>query len=550
MRAFPLIRWTALVAVAAMLFIPSMTQAQETPGGTYAAWVKHRNAVAQDSAAARYYTFTGIPSAADAVPNLAGDKSGPMAFHLEPEPGAAADAFKMVPGRWAQTQAVRLDQGYFAAPAPALTGKAFTATLWFRKLGQGAHRGNDRSTTGMLLAMGNGYYEGWRVTTAYPSRRIGFEIGRPQGAIRCETEAVADGVWHHLAVTWDGRTMRVYLDGEPAASAAYDGPYTPPGGPGQFSQGEFRVGFAGSGIGSVVMDVDEAALYQRALSPEEVLQDAYFYAPFTKNQMAQWTAADSDADRGEYGAAKRELTALLASGGLHPDAAALVRLHLCDLDRRDGESVAAASQIQKVLDTPQVAARLHRQAMEKLLAVLGESAGAALPRSLYDRLLGQPEITPDERLALRLNLGHSLVAAKNYAGARAEYRKIAEAPDAPAAWRTLARLCAARTFVRAGQYAPAKAAFVQIKAHPGAAHNSMAARATAREADEALSEIARLQLGQPAADPQAGRVRLAKRSRAGADAVCRSERLATRTTAHRAKPFCDFGTGAGTPFAS
>lgn len=488
---------------------------QETPGGTYADWAKHRGIVAGDASVERLYTFESIGGAGDPVPNLAGDKSQPLTFHRDAALGASPDRFQLAPGRWPEHPAPRLDQGYFAAPAPSSPVHAFTATLWFRKLGQGALRGNDGATNGMLLAMGNGYYEGWRVTTAYPSRRIEFEIGRPEGAVGCETEAVADGVWHHLAAVWDGRAMRVYIDGEPAASREYGGPYTPPGGAGQFSRGQFRIGYADSGIGSVVMDVDEAAVYRRALSPQEVFQDAYFYAPVTEGRRAHWTAADAALARSDDLAARRELTALLAAPGLNGDLAALARLRLADLNRRGGRSLAAAALIQDVLETPIVATRLHRQASERLRALLEESAGAPLPRRLYDRLLSRPETTPEERRTLRLNLGHSLAAANNYAAARAEYDRITAVPDAPAAWRTLARLCAARTFVRAGDYARAQAAYEQIKSRPDAPRNSMAARATIAEAGERLGEIARLRVGLPAADPLAGRIQLAKRPKPG-----------------------------------
>lgn len=506
------VTWPASVL---LLFLMASAQAAETPGGTYADWARHRDAVARDGAAERFYVL-GESGRADApVPNQAGDRSEPLSFHLDAVPGAARDGFKLVPGRWPGHPAVRLDQGHFAARAPGGTSGAFTATLWFRALGQGARRGNDGATDGMLLAMGNGYYEGWRVTTASPSRRLGFEIGRPAGSARCDTEAVAGGVWHHLAATWDGRAMRLYLDGAPAAEGTYAGPYTAPGRADPDGRGEFRVGYAGSGIGSAVLDVDEAALYRRALSAQEVFEDAYFYAPLTGGQRAHWAAADADTSRRDFPAARRELAALLGSGGLHPDIAALARLRLCDLDRRAGEVGRAASELQAVLGAPRIATRLRRQAQERLVVVLADGAGASLPRGLYDQALSSPEVTPEERRTLRLDLGHSLAAAKDYAAARAEYGRIAAAPDAPPEWRRLARLCAARTFVRAGDYAGAQAAYQRIRERPDAPPGSMAARAELAEADERLGEVARLRAGRAAADPLAGRTRPAPRPAPG-----------------------------------
>lgn len=491
---------TALIALFAV-FAVGMARAADLAGGTAADWAKHREAVLQDASAERFYSFDAGISADDPVPDLAGDQAAPLVFHRE---GVAGTGFQRVPGRWPGRMAARLDASYFAAPAPVGPGTAFTATLWFRKLGQGLLRGNDLSTNGMLLAVGNGYYEGWRVTTAYPSRRMNFEIGRPEGSVGFDTEAVADNAWHHLAVSWDGRLMRVYVDGEPVSTGAYAGAYTAPKG-----GGEFRVGFAGSGIGSVILDVDEAVLYRRALSSEDIFRDAYFYAALTGGEMARWTAANAAEARHDDAAARKELSALLTASGLNRDVAALVRLRLCDVDRRSGESLAAAGEIRKVLANPAVATRLHRQAMEKLLAVVQESAGASLPRALYEQALAQPELSLADKLAVRLNFGHSLAAAKDYAGARREYAQIADMPTAPTSWRRLARLCAARTFVRAGDYARAKAAYAQIRAEKDAPLGSEA------EVDERLGEIARLASGKPAFDPQAGRLRLPKQPAPG-----------------------------------
>lgn len=346
----------------------------ENPGGTYAEWLHYSDTLRRDPEVVRYYAFDSLRNEADPVSNLAGDHTGPLTFHLEPAPNAPQDTFQLVPGRWSEKKAVRLDQGYLVARAPEVTGNAFTATLWFRKLGQGAYRGNDGTANGMLLATGNGYYEGWRLTTAYPSRKIGFEIGRPQGSFGLNTaDPIADGSWHHLAATWDGHTMCVYVDGELAGQSAFTGPYTPP------ANGEFRIGFAGSGVGSTIMDVDEAVIYRRALSAEEVFRDAYFYENITDAQMLQRATAEGWLAQKRYVQAEEAFKALLQSPGLHRDFALAVQLRLIDLMRLEARPVPAARELNRILDIPDLPGRLHKLAMEKLTTVLLESAGAAIP---------------------------------------------------------------------------------------------------------------------------------------------------------------------------
>ena len=496
----------AASACAAAVLLGVAAAGAESASGSYEDWTKRRDAVSKDASVVRYYALEGLQSATDPVPNLAGDKGEPLVFKMEPKPGAPKDDFKLVEGRWPAKKAVRLNQGYLCAKPADVTDKAFTAVLWFRKNGQGAHRGNSGTTNGMLLVVGNGYWDGWRLTTWYPDRHIGFEIGRPQpsSSVGINTGAVADGAWHHLAATWDGKEMRVYVNGDLAASGEFSGSYTPPKG------GQFRIGYANAGVGSVVLDVDEVVLYSRALSAEEIFRDIHFHVPFPDGLLAGLGAANAAAAKKDFASAESGLAALLKTEGLHRELAAALRMKLGDLLRKQGKGAASAAEFAKVLDTPDLPTRLGKQALETLLALLREGAGASLPRGVCDRLLSMPELGPTERLSLRLSLGHSLAAAKDFPGARAEYAKIADAQDAPPAWRSLAQLCAAQTCVREKDYAAAKAAYEKAKALSPAASGHQA-----WEADERLREIARLQAGQLARDPLAGRAQIPKRPAPG-----------------------------------
>ena len=341
----------------------------EQAGGTYEDWLRRRDAVSRDPDVVRYHTFDGLRAAGDAVPNLAGDKAEPLAFGMEAAPGAAKDELRLVEGRWSSKKAVRLDQGFFQSKAPDVTSAGFTAVLWFRKHGPGAHKGNGGTLNGMLMAAGDGYWSGWRLHTGYPSKTIGFEIGRPQPshAVHVGTGPVADGVWHHLAATWDGREMRIYVDGDLGAAGPHAGPYAQ-------TKGPFRVGFAGAGVGSAVLDVDEVVLYGRALAPEEVFQDVYYYAPLAKDLRARLGVAGAAEARKDHAAAERELAAAASTAGLHADVAAALRLRRGGALRAQGRTPVAAQEYARVLDAPGMPDRLGRQAMEAMLVLLQEGA--------------------------------------------------------------------------------------------------------------------------------------------------------------------------------
>lgn len=76
------------------------------------------------------------------------------------------------------------------------------------------------------------------------------------------------GIWQHLAVTWDGTTVRYYLNGQANGSAAFAGP---------LNSNNTHVGIAARPVGSTGSGwfdgwLDELRLYGRALSDTEIAE--------------------------------------------------------------------------------------------------------------------------------------------------------------------------------------------------------------------------------------------------------------------------------------
>ena len=151
--------------------------------------------------------------------------------------------------------------------------------------------------------------------------------------------------------------------------------------------------------------------------------------------------------------------------------------------------------------------------MTILAAGRSESAGAqpapiALQSALALLAAGTPESAAVKPVPpswqAKLAEGHRLFAAGDYPAARTAYAEVVRSAEAPGHWRSAAQLQIAASYVRQKQYAEAEAAYRQLSQMPDIpAHHRW-------EAQQCLQELARLQQGQPAQDPNLGRTPLPK----------------------------------------
>jgi len=510
--------------------------------GTYAAWVAHRDALLKDPTLLRYYTFEkGTGDAGDLIPNLVADEA-PLTRALARQPDEPA---QKIEGRWPEKQAVRLDRAFLAAPAFDVTDRQFTVEAWVRVNGPGTVPGDTPTQTGTLLSVGIGFWDGWRITMSYPDRPTMFEMGRPApvNAFAIRTQPVPDRVWHHLVALWDGKQTALYLDGLRMARGDYTGDYTPPK-PGA----QFRIGFAGYGWGSCVLDVDEVAIYKRALSPTDILRHAYVGAPLSDALAARFARGSKALDGGDSATAATEFAALAKLTGLAPEFVALARVRLGQALLAQQRTSDALTALTPVMDAPGVPEGLRSLALAPLRQLAVATSDA--PASLYETLLAKAaEMSPREVANLRLNLarryardgkreqaeqqfqevlsmadlpprekldvilqaGHLAAQAGDFEGARKQYAAVMGVADAPPQFRSLAQLCLARSYVQQKNWAKATSAYGLVKDLDGVPPSHV------WEAEECLREIARLKAGQLARDPAWSRVQLPKRPKPGVE---------------------------------
>ncbi len=496
---------------------------------------RYQEALSQHPAALRYYDFAELTPDSPTAPSLAGDEA-PLRY-VEAEP------LRLVEGARPGTKAVRLDRGYLQGEPFEVGEEGITVTIRFRKHGQGAHLGNDRPN-GMLFALGNGYWEGLRVWTPNPAGTLHFEIGRPQpqNAFGMGTaEPASDGTWHHLAATWDRRQMRLYLNGVLLRAADFDGDYTPPA-------GAFRVGYAGAGIGSLAMDVDEVAVFRGALAADEILAQTFFRGSVPEPVRGPIRQATDAIARDDWPTAEAAFAALAEDEGVPAGYRAVAKIGRGRALRQQNQPQAALAEFARVAADAQLPETLRMAAARLTLHYERGVMGAAAPREVFERLLEEEALTGRDRLAaklgfaerlldegeaeaarrifneilesgelsgsdawnLRLQRAHAYLAAGDYAAARDAYDALAGADEVPPEVRGIARLTAAHSRFLEEDYSAAAAAF------GGIAEDGDLLPHHRWEAGERRSEMERLAQGQPARDPAASRTKLRELPEPGA----------------------------------
>ncbi len=490
-------------------------------------WETFHERLKRTPGVARYYTFQDLLPTGRSTRSVAGGREA--ASYAGPEP------FELTRGRWPGKKAVRLDRGAFQAKPVEPTLSGFSFEMWFCKHGQGAQLGNGR-TNGMLFAQGNGYWEGLRVWSDYPAQRLRLEWGRPKprNAVGVTVpDPVPDGVWQHLAVTWDGQQARVYLNGLVCGVLSQTGPYTPP-------KGSLRIGYADAGIGSLKLDVDEFVAFGRCLSASEVLEHALLGEPVPGGLRRLLAEANEALAREDWSGAVAAFTEVVERSQAVPAVCATARLGLALALRRQNRLRQAAAQCVQVFTDRAAPAHLRDWAARSCLVVQRGVAWPLGPRAVYERLLRFPDLTVSQRVAARLCLAECCLADGDAAAAREQYQRLAEDAGVDEQTRRDCQLQVAHTFRFEGRFNQARQHYAELAGRDDAPPElrglallaladtyalekrwSEAAEAFARaaadkrllphhrwEANQREQEMRRLAKGLPAVDPNQSRTRV------------------------------------------
>jgi hypothetical protein len=129
-----------------------------------------------------------------------------------------------------------------------------------------------------------GYCLQWSAQfTGAPQIETWINIGGWQGSRNKQTIKPKLEAWHHVSSTFDGDMIRQYIDGK------LDVEFAPPKGKINSIEVVFRIGKAQTGLPGMIGLVDEVAIYDRALTVEEINQDmenGVYFAVSPKDKLA------------------------------------------------------------------------------------------------------------------------------------------------------------------------------------------------------------------------------------------------------------------------
>ncbi len=471
----------------------------------------------------RLYSFHDLSSVDSPVPEFTG-KDLPVRYEGSGEA-------RTVAGRWAGSQAIRIDSGCLAGEPFNIGENGFSAEIWLRPNGVGTLKGNGGADGGTIISTGIGYWDGWRVTAIGSKMMLSMEIGRPS-PVNAMGMAAGIGLyakaWNHLVATWDRKTMRLYLNGLLVGEAAYEGDYySPP------AERKFRIGYAGYGIGSLDMDVDVVAIYDRALSSREVLSHSLDSISIPDSTYNQLSKAQNLFATGRYADALTSYKKLTRISGLPTNLRAMANYSIATCLMKTGRPMHAAELLYSLATSKSTSDWIKPSAGTALIGLL-KADGASL--KILEKAVKMPGLSKSDVTELRIALvrayskaGHQALARKvmkvitvNIDKSDAEnllklarisasaddnksalefYKSAAALPNAPAYLKSYASLCYARVLVKAGKLNDAAKVYNVVAKDPSAPESHRL------EATECAAEVARLKTKLPARDPAAFRVK-------------------------------------------
>lgn len=257
-------------------------------------WQQYNALVQKDPALVRHYLFQ--EGKGTVLANSAGDGKGAMNLTTTSPYGESREtrwviwcwpsfqpAAEWISGRWPGKHGLMNGMASTHATTRSLFNGTkdgvFTLVAWVQMFGSpvGATDGMCR-----LFNIGDAYKTGWSVS--YNRAKwlteggVEFRFGTPTGPITVMGKPFAAQIWHQVACQWDGKAIRIFIDGAPAGETPCAGPYVPEALIDPWALGMLEFEIKGLNVGGRASTkqnperfaVDELAIFSRALTTDEI----------------------------------------------------------------------------------------------------------------------------------------------------------------------------------------------------------------------------------------------------------------------------------------
>ena len=220
---------------------------------------------------------------------------------------SSGDELRVLPGRWPERKAARLFHGSLRGEAVKIPATGFTLCCWLRVNGFDERTSNAHR---VVMSVGSGWYDGWRLLVRPGEGGTGvvsFIVGQSEGGrtVNCGG-CFATGKWQHLAVTWDHRTLAIWIDGVLRSEATVALPYTAP-----TKQSVLGIGACGSkGLGALDFEIADLAFFSTVL-PQQLLKLLHEPSTAYVRALAKALAAAAQVEPDQEQECRRRLTPFL-----------------------------------------------------------------------------------------------------------------------------------------------------------------------------------------------------------------------------------------------
>ncbi len=146
-----------------------------------------------------------------------------------------------------------------------------------------------------MFTMGQWYKDNFltlRISSKFSNTHVALKKGGTFAGQLTVAKSPDKDVWHHYALTWSDGSMKLYLDGALVASSPLSDTWAPGGMP-----KEMWIGSAADGIYSADSAISDFRIYNRALSPGELLNEV---SELKKGQIAGTQIAAIDSKKRKY----------------------------------------------------------------------------------------------------------------------------------------------------------------------------------------------------------------------------------------------------------